>query len=713
MKWIVTNALSRDVERQQLNKILAEIRATCEDLAQKTDTSSNSVDMDALAQAVTGNVEEGINVTYDNVNKTLDFVVNNFTIRLAGDVTGTGEVVGLSSITIDTTIDPSKVGIGDAPIDNQTYWRKNAEWEAVPDDLFSFLELEGEGFPALHSVDLFPTWDLRTYQGPDSVKIINGDGAAGDPSWSLDNDEASPAGMKSYSTDNVGVRGWHYPSLFESTGMLSNGGVDVLSINGADNTKFDVAAALYGVVDYTSNAAQPARDVKVIGPFLAQTVTNLLTSPETYVGMQVSTSTIIQQATNFTNSQRRTIVPLGVLVHTNLTNINAVNNLPSIVRGGINQLLDWINYSGRRHRDTAYGANGVNLNVNRLAGDVWVSGGNFTADQNDPNVIPIPAQTALTFRYRHRFGEVVVDRTTIDPANYNPTGSTISAVPANDWTVQRLFVFPSGLNRFQYGQVSYPKLEDAIAGFQAESFITEGNLARNGTFLGWLVVKQNATDLSNPAQARFITASNDGQPAAASAVLTTTDSLPEGTSNRYFTQLRVLTTPLTGLSLASAVAITSADTVLSAAGKLQAQITANGTTLSGLVIDSIADADTTHAPSRNAVFDALADKVSFPGLSTLVTTPTYTAVLGDEGKIIRCNSVSPQAVTIPDNASVPFPIGARLSIMQNNTGATTVVAGAGVTLRGIGGGAVNPTAQYGVVTYQKYLTDAWIVISST
>ena len=63
--------------------------------------------------------------------------------------------------------------------------------------------------------------------------------------------------------------------------------------------------------------------------------------------------------------------------------------------------------------------------------------------------------------------------------------------------------------------------------------------------------------------------------AVGSSAITNTDSLPEGSSNLYHTSQRVRDTSLTGLSTASATPITAADSVLSAAGKLQAQITAN------------------------------------------------------------------------------------------------------------------------------------------
>ncbi|WP_312905360.1 hypothetical protein [Stutzerimonas nitrititolerans] len=52
----------------------------------------------------------------------------------------------------------------------------------------------------------------------------------------------------------------------------------------------------------------------------------------------------------------------------------------------------------------------------------------------------------------------------------------------------------------------------------------------------------------------------------------TTDALAEGSTNLYFSEHRVRNTVLTGLSLLSTAAITATDTVLSAFGKLQAQL---------------------------------------------------------------------------------------------------------------------------------------------
>jgi lysophospholipase L1-like esterase len=53
----------------------------------------------------------------------------------------------------------------------------------------------------------------------------------------------------------------------------------------------------------------------------------------------------------------------------------------------------------------------------------------------------------------------------------------------------------------------------------------------------------------------------------------TTDAVPEGATNKYFTVSRVLNAVLTGIGFGSASAISATDSILQALGKLQAQIT--------------------------------------------------------------------------------------------------------------------------------------------
>ena len=75
----------------------------------------------------------------------------------------------------------------------------------------------------------------------------------------------------------------------------------------------------------------------------------------------------------------------------------------------------------------------------------------------------------------------------------------------------------------------------------------------------------------------------DGVTAWSDLAYINTDVTPEGVANLYHTAARVLATVLTGLSTATATAITAADSVLVALGKLQAsKFDKTGGTISGL-----------------------------------------------------------------------------------------------------------------------------------
>lgn len=80
------------------------------------------------------------------------------------------------------------------------------------------------------------------------------------------------------------------------------------------------------------------------------------------------------------------------------------------------------------------------------------------------------------------------------------------------------------------------------------------------------------------------------------AVVLTTTNISEGT-NEYFTAARVRAVLLTGLSLVTNAVISATDSVLVAFGKLQAQITANLSTLNS----HVADINNPHAVTKSQV----------------------------------------------------------------------------------------------------------------
>ncbi len=67
---------------------------------------------DIVGGMVSTNVENGIAVTYDDVNGKLDFAVNNPTITISGDVDGSATMTNLGNTTISVTLDTVNSNVG-------------------------------------------------------------------------------------------------------------------------------------------------------------------------------------------------------------------------------------------------------------------------------------------------------------------------------------------------------------------------------------------------------------------------------------------------------------------------------------------------------------------------------------------------------------------------------------------------------------------------
>lgn len=303
-----------------------------------------------------------------------------------------------------------------------------------------------------------------------------------------------------------GVAGFH--ELGVSTGLVRGGKI---TINALDNTKIDIAEGDAIFVMHTENP--PRAKSLHFGPYVGVSITNIATQPVTYISIDVD-GNVVQTPEELLNMQRRSMVELGIAVHTSHTNVIVINTLAAVVESTANQLHDFMEAIGPFNKGgNVYSAVGANLQIKKTAGDIFRFGAAFDITPLDPHTIDQSAVNPITFRYRLRDSTESTDRNTIDPDNYDLSG-VLTAVQANRYTVQRIYMFQSGLTRIQYGQTQYQTLSEAINTFPAESFVTEENMERNGLLRAFLVIKQGATDLSNPDHARFFEVSKFGSPRA-------------------------------------------------------------------------------------------------------------------------------------------------------------------------------------------------------
>lgn len=97
-------------------------------------------------------------------------------------------------------------------------------------------------------------------------------------------------------------------------------------------------------------------------------------------------------------------------------------------------------------------------------------------------------------------------------------------------------------------------------------------------------------------------------------------------------------------------------------------------------------------------------------------TADYTAVLSDQYQVLEVmNKATAIAYKIPTNASVAFPVGTVLNILNKGAGTVTISAVTSGTTTITSAGAVSaaPTlAQWKSAAVIKIATDAWVVVGA-
>ena len=94
-------------------------------------------------------------------------------------------------------------------------------------------------------------------------------------------------------------------------------------------------------------------------------------------------------------------------------------------------------------------------------------------------------------------------------------------------------------------------------------------------------------------------------------------------------------------------------------------------------------------------------------------TASYTAVLANNNQVVTMNNASANTFSIPTNASVAFPIGTQINVLQIGAGQTTIqaVTSGTTSILSTAATAAAPKlrARYSMATCLKAGTDLWYV----
>lgn len=108
---------------------------------------------------------------------------------------------------------------------------------------------------------------------------------------------------------------------------------------------------------------------------------------------------------------------------------------------------------------------------------------------------------------------------------------------------------------------------------------------------------------------------------------------------------------------------------------------------------------------------AIANLASTGMAVTQQSGTSYALLIGDAGTKVQFTNGSAIALTIPTNASVAFPIGTNIIIMQSGAGVVTVNAAGGVTLNSYLN-KVSTAGQFAQATLTKDATNTWSLVGT-
>ena len=111
-----------------------------------------------------------------------------------------------------------------------------------------------------------------------------------------------------------------------------------------------------------------------------------------------------------------------------------------------------------------------------------------------------------------------------------------------------------------------------------------------------------------------------------------------------------------------------------------------------------------------AFSDGTQTKEGVPSRTTIIQrTDSYTlSSLSERDSLIEINKSTGATLTIPTNATVAWPIGTSIDILQTGAGQITIAGAAGVTVNATPG--LKLRTQWSSATLMKRATDSWVVV---
>jgi hypothetical protein len=311
-----------------------------------------------------------------------------------------------------------------------------------------------------------------------------------------------------YFRQNGNLTKWKWIEGQLATGILYGG-----IVNWSGSTVY-ISSGSGVIIDYnavTGSEINPIIDYVQWNDITAS-ITNITSSQVTYLLID-SNGALQQQNSLFTPQQFSESIPLGAVGHFDFANINAFGSYVNTAYGQGDQTNDFIDAFGPL-KINGYGLTpiGATLGLSVGSGTSFIHGGFYKEDPNLPSIFDSTAATTASIVRCYTSGSTTVFDTnggnfytTIDPTQWDDSG-TLDGVGASNWSIQRVYSYPQTNTLYvYYGQETYGTFLNALQGLATDSFTEGKETLLFTTFIGYLVVKGNTTNLSDTNNNRILT----------------------------------------------------------------------------------------------------------------------------------------------------------------------------------------------------------------
>ncbi len=309
------------------------------------------------------------------------------------------------------------------------------------------------------------------------------------------------------------------PLVFSTSTGVATGGELQIGTGGPG------VATTFSIADGTGHLVDDAKDTVQTLTWSGHTdvgITYLNSDLLTWVSID-SAGTVVQRNTPWSNSNLHDEICIGVVVHIDKLTVAAVNQEQSFSRHPGLQLHEFMRNIGFLNGFGNVFSPVAGLTFQKSFGKIIYPGINYINDPKNPNELSLPALNPVTFQYRYRDGTNGVTGTNLIPGEYDDGSGALNPglVSNNNYSIQRVFSFTSNSVKIQPGQDTYSTMSAAVAALSTGAFITEQSIMDNGLLRGYIVLKGNASDATNVAQAQFFEASRFGGAATSASGVST------------------------------------------------------------------------------------------------------------------------------------------------------------------------------------------------